>query len=186
MGHHLSFIRLLSYCVLMACGGAGPIQSQGERNEDSFQDGVPSGTLPRTIVTDKGTLSVEEDYIPGVVACEIGRRFWGGAAMEAQAIAARTYLARYLERTKGEKVIPIGPRFQCWKRTNDDRVRQAALATANQVLRYKGALITGNYVAGTPHLTAGCDPLPPSEAGYTPSTWTLMLEKYREGRKKYG
>lgn len=185
VSHLTRFVGLLYGCVFIACGGGTPTQSlRNNAGGSSFE--LSEGKLPRTIETEKGRLSIEEEYIPGVVACEIGRRLWGGAAMEAQAIAARTYLARYLERTKGSKVIPIGPRFQCWKPTDDYRVRQAALSTASQVLRYEGALITGNYVAGTPHLTAGCDPLPPTNAGYTGSTWGEMLATYRDDRKQHG
>ena len=106
--------------------------------------------------------------------------------MEAQAIAARTYLARFLERTEGKKVIPIGPRFQCWKKTSDPRFRSVARSTAGQVLRYQGILVTGNYVSGTHKLTPGCEPRPPRDVKYESDDWDEMLVRYKKGRKEKG
>ena len=142
--------------------------------------------LPSTIDTDHGTLSVESEYIPGVVACEIGKRIWSIPAMEAQAIAARTYLARFLERTRAQKVVPIGPRFQCWKKTRQQQFVDVARDTSGQVLLYKGRLITANYVAGSTQMTPDCDALPPTAVRYDFESWTDMLAQYREDRKRSG
>ncbi len=176
---------LLLY-LLSLCFGCGGSVQQFKVNDRPKEAATQAGRLPVTIDTDKGPLSVERDYIPGVVACEIGRRTWGVPAMEAQAIAARTYLARYLERTKGKRIIPIGPRFQCWKPTKDQRFRKVAQSTAGQILRYDGRLITGNYVSGTHKLTAGCDPEPPTAVKYTSPDWSEMLVRYKQGRKEKG
>lgn len=183
MSVSVQLLILATSLVLWACGGT---TQQFTVSEGTTPTQASSSTLPRHISTDKGALSVEDDYIPGVVACEIGRRTWGVPAMEAQAIAARTYLARFLERTKGKKVIPIGPRFQCWKATLDERFQRVAHSTAGQVLRYEGSLITGNYVSGSHKLTPGCEPQPPSAVKYTGLDWADMLVRYQKGRKEQG
>lgn len=176
----------LLLATLIFCLGCGGAVHEFRADESPEPRPVPVSGLPVAIDTDRGRLSVERDYIPGVVACEIGRRTWGVPAMEAQAIAARTYLARYLERTKGQRVIPIGPRFQCWKQTRDPRFREVAASTAGLVLRYNGSLITGNYVSGTHKLTAGCDPEPPTAVKYTSPDWSEMLVRYKQGRREKG
>ena len=138
------------------------------------------------ILTSRGRLKVESEYIPGVVACEIGHRNWGVAAMEAQAIAARTYLMRFLERTKGKQEVPIGPHFQCWKETQKAEIIAASENTAGMVMRYKGKLITSNYVSGTTKLSFDCEPKSPQESGYDFDTWPKMLGQYRKDRKRHG
>src|SRR5688572_22094244 len=52
--------------------------------------------LPPVVVTDWGLMDTEREYLPGVVDCEIAHYTSNQAALQAQAIAARTYLARYL------------------------------------------------------------------------------------------
>ena len=160
--------------TLIGCGGGPLLTITPEESGDPY------------IRTSSGRLLLESEYIPGVVACEIGHRNWGVAAMEAQAIAARTYLMRFLERTKGKQEVPIGPRFQCWKRTQKAEIISASRNTAGVIMRYQGRLITGNYVSGTTKLTFDCEPKSPAESGYQFDTWQTMLGQYRRDRKKYG
>ena len=168
----------------MACGTPVHVYPTLRKTNSAQVGGT--AFVPSLIDTDEGRLDVETEYIPGVVACEIGSRYWGVAAMEAQAIAARTYLARFLKRTKGARRIPIGPRFQCWKRTQNESIIRAAKATAGQVLLHQGRLITGNYVAGTPKLTFDCLPKAPTDSNYDYSSWTDMLTAYRDARRTTG
>lgn len=165
--------------VLGGCGSRPPAISDDACREPEARATV----LPVCIDTDRGRMSVEASYIPGVVQCELGGSD-EGAALEAQAIAARTYLAGYLER-KGEDVeVPIGSRFQCWKSKPSRRAVDAALYTADIVLLYDGELVTANYVAGARALRVDCEPATPAENGYDEDdTWAEMLEAYLEARR---
>lgn len=189
MPHRVTLLSVLLVCIkLVACGGGTHTVSVSEHrgSEPREWQANVDGWVPTVIRTERGRLNVETEYVPGVVACEIGKRYWGVAAMEAQAIAARTYLARYLERTKGTKIIPIGPRFQCWKRTTSDAFRQAALATSGQVLTHQGRLITGNYVSGTNKIGFDCLPDTPGSSNYEYADWQTMLTAYKDARRTTG
>src|SRR5688572_10641831 len=86
-------------------------------------------SLPAVVFTDRGFMLTEDEYLPGVVDCEIAHYTESPAALEAQAIAARTYLARHLSLRGALAVVPIGPHFQCWRQPVHDRSRAAVEAT---------------------------------------------------------
>jgi hypothetical protein len=124
-------------------------------------------------VSGSGTLDVENDYIPQVVACENG-----GASLEAlkaQAVAARTYLYYKLERQgsigdgQGDQV------YTCGATAGDKHIR-AARETSGQVLRYQDVIIAAFYVAGA--LQSG----PDCVGGTNDPTGTEHFVTYNEGK----
>ena len=139
--------------------------------------------LPSCIETERGRMSVEAKYVPGVVECELGAST-EGAALEAQAIAARTYLAGHLERRGEDAGIPIGSHFQCWRAPKSERVVDAARYTADLVMLHGEALVTANYVAGARTLAIDCSAGTPAENGYDEdATWDSMREAYLKARR---
>jgi len=124
-------------------------------------------------VSGSGTLDVENDYIPQVVACENG-----GASLEAlkaQAVAARTYLYYKLKRQgsigdgQGDQV------YTCGASAGDKHMR-AARETSGQVLRYQDVIIAAFYVAGA--LQSG----PDCRGGTNDPTGTEHFVTYNEGK----
>jgi hypothetical protein len=124
-------------------------------------------------VSGSGTLDVENDYIPQVVACENG-----GASLEAlkaQAVAARTYLYYKLRRQgsigdgQGDQVYTCG-------NPAGDKHRKAAAETSGQVLRYQQTIIAAFYVAGA--LQSG----PDCRGGSSDPTGTEHYVTYNEGK----
>ena len=168
-------IRLLAALALAGCGASPTIDPCREPMDRETR-------LPVCIDTDRGRMSVEARYVPGVVQCELGGSD-EGAALEAQAIAARTYLAGFLERRGEEADVPIGGHFQCWRDPKSERARGAARYTADIVMLHAGALVTANYVAGARALELDCAARSPSDNGYDYETWAEMREAYLEARR---
>ncbi len=96
-------------------------------------------------VTGKGTLDVESDYIPHVVACENGDA--PAEALKAQAVAARTYLYYKLE-TSGAIADGQGDQVYTCARAPGPQHVAAAAATIGEVLTYHGDVIASFFVAG--------------------------------------
>src|SRR5262245_46046125 len=98
-------------------------------------------------------MAVETDYIPDVVGCENG-----GAdppALEAQAIAARSFLYYHLERGGSIGDGSSDQVYSCGREPTEAH-EAAAEATAGLVLRYRDAQVAAFYVAGAR------DQLPPT------------------------
>lgn len=166
--------------LLIGCGGKPSVAPP-------TGDCVPpadaaEGLLPYCVQTERGAMQTEATYIAGVVSCEIAGVTQASAALEAQAIAARTYLYRYLLRRGDAAVVPIGPRFQCWRAPRSAREVEAATRTADLVLHYDGTPITGNYVSGAAKLRADCTAQSPRANGYREATWDRVRERYVEAR----
>jgi len=92
-----------------------------------------------------GTVDVETDYLPHVVACENGAADF--EALKAQAVAARTFLYYKLDSGDG---IGDGTGDQVYTCDNEptDEHYQAVEETAGQVVTYDGVTICAFYVAG--------------------------------------
>lgn len=170
---------------VIAFAACAPDEALDGELREEFSKLAASG-LPGTINTDYGPMSVELDYIPGVVDCELGWYTGLEASLDAQAIAARTYLARHLSARGAGARIPIGPQFQCWRRAAHERSKQAAGRTAGLVMRYEGQLIYSNYVSGANRQHGDCSPPPPSAFGYRYSSWGAMRSAYLGGVRFYG
>lgn len=105
--------------------------------------------LPQEVFTRDGWVEFE-DYVARVCTGELNE----GAPFEAiaaQAIAARTYVARAMRDhpALGKLApIPIGPRFQVMAKVADPIFRQATEETRGLVILYQGRMILANYVAG--------------------------------------
>jgi hypothetical protein len=104
---------------------------------------------PERVLTVAGWMSLDEEYVPRVVAGEYLRaRFEAKAAL---AIAARTYALRSMRDrpTLGRSTpIPNGEDFQVFARSATDECIAASLQTRGVVLRHHGRMILANHVAG--------------------------------------
>lgn len=107
------------------------------------------------VYTEDGWWHLEDAYVPAVVAAEIGAS--APAAMEAQAIAARTYVLRAMrdDPKLGTPAKPIrsSESFQVYDKGKagkeaNTRALFASWATTGLVMRWGGQLIIANYVAG--------------------------------------
>lgn len=86
-----------------------------------------------------------EDYVAGVVAAEMNPAF-PVEALAAQAIIARTYTMRQLER--GIEPVPDVERFQAYKPERvTGRISEAVRQTRGMVITYEGALADTYYHA---------------------------------------
>ncbi len=103
-------------------------------------------------------LDVEADYLPHVVNCENGAA--DQAALEAQAVAARSYLYYRLS-TGGSIGDGTGDQvYSCGREPGPEHVA-AVEATSGRVLQYQGTQVAAFYVAGAlqdgPSCTGGTD-----------------------------
>jgi hypothetical protein len=117
-------------------------------------------------------VDVETDYLPHVVACENGAA--DRAALEAQAVAARSYLYYRLERT-GSIGDGTGDQVYTCSRPPGDQHYAAVAATSGLVLRYEDTQVAAFYVAGA--LQDG----PDCVGGTNDPTSTEMWVTYNEG-----
>ncbi len=112
-----------------------------------------------TVVNELGM----EDYLPGVVGAELGRRSSNDrAAVEAQAIASRTYALKNLGRFAADGFdLRAGVSDQAYRgvAAETDIVRRAVQSTAGQVLTYRGEPLHAFF-----HSTCGFATAAPDEA----------------------
>ncbi len=99
---------------------------------------------------DDGWLDIETEYLPRVCTQENGHAAY--LALEAQVIAARTYLLRHMRDDPAlgtpNKPVVNGESFQAYAATANAGCVQASNATRGVVALYQGELIVANYVAG--------------------------------------
>lgn len=179
-------LLLLPALLMIGCGSGRRQASIDTLDACIAKESAPGEVrlLPACIATAEGVMATDSEYIAGVVDCELGWFARSPAALMAQAVAARTYLAAYLDR-KGEKAtVPIGPHFQCWRPTAHARSRQAALATADTVMYFGRQIINGNYVAGARKLNDDCTADLPKKSGYSFDSWNAMRRRYMKARKR--
>lgn len=152
---------------LLLLGGCALDTATREQAVTAFCEAVVE-TAGGEVVVD-----VEADYLPRVIACENGNA--APAALEAQAVAARSYLYYRLERTgsigdgQGDQV------YTCNRPPGPEHVA-AARATSGLVLRYQDTQVAAFYVAG-----ALQDP-PSCRGGTSDPTGTEMWVTYNAGR----
>lgn len=90
-----------------------------------------------------------EEYLVGVVQSEMGASF-APAALEAQAIASRSYAATQIANRKSARFdVDTTQLTQVWRGSSNPslKVRRAVEATSNQVLCHKGKLVEGVFSA---------------------------------------
>jgi hypothetical protein len=118
-------------------------------------------------------VDVETDYLPRVVNCENGAA--APAALEAQAVAARSYLYYKLAR-EGSVGDGTGDQVYTCGREPGPEHFAAVEATSGRVLRYQDTQVAAFYVAGALQLPPGCT------GGTDDPTATEMWVTYNEGR----
>ena len=122
-----------------------------------------------------GLVDVEQVYLPSVVSCENGGADF--AALQAQAIAARSYLYYKLDRAGRIADGQQDQVFTCGRGPNDAH-REAVRSTAGIVLTYADAPIAAFYVAGAIPSTEDCRPAPDDDDPTSTERWVT----YNEGR----
>jgi MYXO-CTERM domain-containing protein len=128
--------RCLPLLVFAACVGEGDRVGQARAPLEAYCEAMVEGV---------GLVSVEDDYLPRVINCENGGA--GPAALEAQAVAARSYLYYRLDRT-GDIGDGTGDQVYTCGREPGPQHFAAAAATAGEVLQYQGTQVAAFYVAG--------------------------------------
>jgi stage II sporulation protein D len=124
--------------------GAAPLRLD-ERSASGFAGGHWHGSF-RVVRADAGLLVVNDvplaEYLRGVVPLEVPAA-WPGAALRAQAIAARSY-ADATRRPTGEFDAFADTRSQMYGPIEQEQLAatEAVAATANLVVRYGGAVAT--------------------------------------------
>lgn len=90
-----------------------------------------------------------EDYLVGVVSAEMGRRGESErAALEAQAVASRTYAIRHLGRASGDGydlVATVSHQVYHGASREEPLAREAVVATRGEILTWNGAPIDAFY-----------------------------------------
>jgi MYXO-CTERM domain-containing protein len=127
-------MRWLPILALAAC--AGDRVGQGRAPLLAYCEAMVDGV---------GLVDVETDYLPRVINCENGGA--GQAALEAQAVAARSYLYYRLDRT-GSIGDGTGDQVYTCGREPGPQHYLAAASTAGVVLQYQGTQVAAFYVAG--------------------------------------
>jgi SpoIID/LytB domain protein len=143
------------------------------------------------------TLKMEE-YLRSVVPAEMPPT-WNGEALKAQAVAARSYSARYRVNLGGKKVYDVCDTTACqaYKGTGSEKAstNAAITATAGQILKYKSQIAwtefsssNGGYsVKGSyPYIVAKADPYDLAAKQYwaVPITSATLNKKYKIGTLK--
>ena len=152
----------LAAAVALTCLAAAPAEAENL-------------SLPGEVWTAVGWKSTEGTYLPGVVHSESGwvpvSWFSGGTnarrqqALQAQAVAARTYLLRYLNANGMSAKIPIGPQFQAWTSQYAAFDVAAVSDSAGVVMTWNDWVITANYASGAWPVDGQGWPLAPKTYG---------------------
>ena len=163
-----------SLLMVSGCGDLlGPQPTEEE--SDSTTTVIRSALTPMCTVNvqGKGSVSVEDDYIPRVITCENGNASF--EALKAQAIAARTY-AKFKMETSGSLVDGQGDQvYSCGREPSQEAIR-AARETAGQVLTHNGTVLAAFYVSGVRPSSNTCVPSA-SDANRASST-DRRVERY--------
>jgi len=122
--------------------------------------GGPAGPEARceALVAGVGPVAIETVYLPRVVNCENGAA--APAALQAQAVAARSYLYYELGRVGQIDDGTSDQVFGCGREPGPEHVAAVA-ATAGEILQHGDTIVAAFYVAGAlqapPACTGGAD-----------------------------
>jgi hypothetical protein len=167
----LSLVFLLGGCL-----DTGPaVPDLGTRRD-------PLDAYCEVPVTGVGTLDVEEDYLPHVVACENGGA--GSEALRAQAVAARSYMYYKLDRSGSIGDGTSDQVYSC-SRPPGEKHYDAVRSTSGQVVMYDGIVICAFYVSGAIPSTESCVPLgsdedPHNTERYVTYNWGLAGDEIEQ------
>ncbi len=145
----------LALFVGAACGEIDDDPTQGEAYATRIAP-LPA-SFCQVNVQGRGMVSVEDEYVAGVVACENGNA--PPEALKAQAIAARTYAA-FISGNRAGGTLVDSQRdqvFTCGRAPGPEHF-EAARATSGQVLTHNGKLIASFYVSGVRPSSNSCVP----------------------------
>lgn len=148
--------------ALLLCSGLALLFGflLGARGCRQQEEAPPSPVLIRVLQPDGSIAELElEDFLCGVVAAEMPASF-APQALQAQAVAARTYILKQQQSGKhGEAAVCCDSRCcQAWRSWEEltqgwggqaehyqEKIRAAVAATAGQVLCYQGELVDGLF-----------------------------------------
>jgi SpoIID/LytB domain protein len=140
---------------------------------------VPAGTVVRVLLHGKVKRIALETYVRGVVAAEIPAG-WPIAALEAQAVASRTYaITAHAGGTKFDVYTDTRSQVYRGKAAETTRTNAAVAATAGQVVTYDGQPAITYFFAGSGgHTESVQDAFP----GSTPQPWLVgVADPYDTG-----
>lgn len=137
---------VISVALLFAagCGLADDSENKFETGGDvRFQQ---LSSFCSVEVEGHGSVDVENDYLPSVVACENGNADF--EALKAQAVAARSF-AQHITEVENRPLIPTEDDqvYGCGTEPSDE-VRRAVEETAGEVVVHNDTLVATFYVAG--------------------------------------
>lgn len=142
-------VFLVVALLFAGCGEEGFYTDEGfsEFDEEYEERRQNLGEFCSVSVAGNGTLSVEEEYLAQVVACENNNA--PEEALKAQAIAARTY-AKFKVRVENVSQLDSGATHQAYECNNEVQQSHidAVRATEGMVLTHDGNLTAGFYVSG--------------------------------------
>ena len=168
-----------------------PVKVNGRRYRGSLQITLRKGKLSLINIADL------EGYLRGVVPAEVYAE-WPAAALQAQAIAARTYALAMMGERKGRPFdvhATVNDQAYGGLDKEDERSDAAVAATAGEVLKYRGRTFTAYYHAVCGGSTADArqvfdDPAQPlrgSPCGYCDKAprckWTKKISRTKVAAK---
>ncbi len=138
----------------VSCAGVG--EEDGTIDcSDGQCDVSGNEALCQAKVANRGTVDVERDYLPRVIACENGGADF--EALKAQAVAARSYLY-YIARVE-RRALADSQRDQvltCKTAPGPDHIR-AVQETSGQILTYRNSYVAAFYVGGAIQMPPTCE-----------------------------
>ncbi len=147
------WLAVLSSAMVFGCAGSDCMDEtcDADFGYDFSVNRAPLAAKCSIYVSGYGAVDIETDYVPNVTACESGDV--GTAALQAQAISARTFAYYKLNNGAGTSANPV-------KNSEDDQVYKcsytkaaakhfdATNATSGVVLTYSNKPICAFFVAG--------------------------------------
>ena len=127
---------VLASCLLACNSSTDPFPKRPRKPFEAFC---------QAHVVDLGLVDIETDYLPHVVQCENGGAPY--ASLQAQAVAARSYLYYKLETAGAIRDGEVDQVYSCPGSPTREQV-QAVVETSGQILTYKGSTLCAFFVAG--------------------------------------
>lgn len=133
------------FAVALVVGAMGScVDDEGDRGAYR-RVGQPLDAFCTADVETVGLRDVETDYLPKVVACENGGADF--AALQAQAISARSYLYYKMETSGSIAPDTSDQAYLCGREPSEEHY-EAVRSTSGMVLMYDNDVVAAFYVAG--------------------------------------
>lgn len=139
---------------------------------------APAKAVVKVLVHDKVKRVPLERYVQGVVAAEVSAD-WPMAALEAQAVASRTYaLTSHAGGSRFDVYADTRSQMYLGKAAETPRTNAAVQATAGQIVTYRGQpAITYFFASSGGHTESVQDAFP----GSTPEPWLVGVDDPYDG-----